>query len=134
MDYGTSLSSLRADGTLGLDPDFQAVSGELVVVEAVLKRWQTPRGSLWWDTDAGLDARQFVLSKIDQTRLQAIASQLAAEAEKDERVDEAFVTASMSADRKLRLSTQLVLSNGETPNFVADVTAVSVELVSPGVE
>jgi hypothetical protein len=108
---------------------FVLISGARVVAEAILKRWLTPRGSCFWDLDLGHDVRQYLSAAIDSTRLSAIETQLAAEAQKDERVESCTVTASFDPTAKrFTLKSRVTLVEGETFSFVVGVDALTAEL------
>jgi hypothetical protein len=62
------------------------VSGNLVVAQAIFRRWTTPRGRLIDDPNYGYDLTQFLSSGLTQGQLAVIASNAQAEAKKDERV------------------------------------------------
>lgn len=84
MDYGTDF-----DGVDDLHPSLREVSGPLAVVQAIARRFMTPRGALFYDREYGFDLRAYV--NTSDPRVGAIVSGAQAEAEKDERVARAQV-------------------------------------------
>lgn len=96
LGYGTDLSC-----TTDLTPTLSEVdpSSPLAIVEAVIRRFTTPRGALIDDPDYGLDVRGHLNRAATTNDLRALAGALRGEAQKDDRVAEANVqlTASLSA-------------------------------------
>lgn len=130
-DYGTDVRFLfGAGGTIDLDPYFQPIEGVTAVAHAVARRLVTPAGSLSWDSDVGLDLRQYVNEGLVPAQLPAIASLVRIEAEKDERVESA------KADAKLDrltgvLSISITCTTAAGPfTLVLSVTSLTVELLS----
>lgn len=81
-DFGTDIDC----GPDGLSPTFDLVSGRQALVQAVLHRYQTQRGSLVDDRNYGLDVRAWVGKRADSVQRLAWQGQLEAEARKDERI------------------------------------------------
>ncbi len=73
-------------------------SGFQVVAEAILRRWQTPRGGLIDDPNYGFDLSDYIGDDLDTRGLARIGQAAAAEAQKDERVLNAAVTVSLIGD------------------------------------
>jgi hypothetical protein len=77
-------------GVLDVYSSLAAVSGRQCHAEAILRRWTTPHGSLFYDFDYGHDVRQYISGSVPPVNI--IASQLVAEALKDERTQDCNVT------------------------------------------
>jgi hypothetical protein len=105
-DYGLDLGD-----ALDLDPMFAPVSGPRAVLLAVARRFLTPRGALDYDPDFGLDVRDWLSAALDPREADALGRQLAAEAEKDERVRSAAVAVTREGDA-LRIACALTLGEG----------------------
>lgn len=67
-------------------------TGFQVVGEAVVRRWQTPRGGLIGDPNYGLDLSDMVGADLTRVEIAALANAASSEAEKDERVLSCDVT------------------------------------------
>ena len=105
LGYGRDLSCV-ADIT----PDAAEVDpmSETAVVQAVIHRLTTARGTLIDDPDYGIDVRAFCNRASTPLELRAIADQCAGEIAKDDRVLDATVTATFTdATRTLRVSVRL---------------------------
>lgn len=128
-DYGTGVASLStAGGGLDLDPYFRKVTGPSVVLHAVARRFVTPRGSLWWAPDSGLDVRRWLLDGVRLQDLPTYEAQIVTEAERDERVLSADATVTF-ADDVLTIELSLTLAEG-TFSLVLAVSAVSASLLA----
>lgn len=92
VDYGTDFSC-----TSDLDPGMVLVSGRLCLVQALYRRFITPRGMLIDDPDYGLDLGGWLNDSLAPGDVAKKASQLSAEALKDERVSACTTTGVYSA-------------------------------------
>jgi len=125
VDYGTDLAAVP-----DLDPAMPAVTGRLVLVEAIARRFSTPRGGLFYDADYGLDLREYLNEGFTTTDLYALRAEVETEARKDERV--------VSASARLRidhatatLTVSLELRDGAGPfSLVLAVDAVTVAVLT----
>lgn len=89
-DFGTCWSAgpyLTQPATLA--------SGKRVVGEAVARRWSTPRGRLLDDPNYGTDVTDAVNADLSPSDIKRWQTQLAQEAEKDERVLSCTVTVTL---------------------------------------
>lgn len=123
-DYGEDFSC-----TTDLDTTLSTVSGPMVVVEAVLRRWSTPTGGLLEDPNYGFDLSAYCNADVSPRDVAQLSSSLNAEAEKDERVLECLSTVSLGRDDVLSVTANLTLLDGEEFTLVLAVTAVTVELL-----
>jgi hypothetical protein len=83
LAYGTDLSC-----TLDLDPKLAEVdpASPKAIVQAIIRRFVTPRGALIDDENFGLDVRSLLNRGITQTDLRALSGALTGESRKDDRV------------------------------------------------
>lgn len=127
LGYGRDLSCV-----MDCDERFSEVRGDgpLIIAQAVVRRFVTPRGRLIGAADYGRDVRGYLNRGVTASELRKYGSQLRAEATKDERVDEAEVEAGVSADlRVLTLRVRLTPRAPLAPfSFVVSVTDASVLL------
>lgn len=124
-DFGTDLHCVD-----DIRPTFEMATGRLVLAQALARRLATPRGGLFYDRTYGLDLREYLNADFepgDTFRLQAA---VAAECERDERVDRASATATLDpVAHKLTIRVSIVAGD-EAFSMVLEVTAVTVELLS----
>lgn len=119
-DLGSDFS-----GVSDITPTLAVVSGRRCLIEAIAHRLITPRGSLWYDPDYGYDLRQY-LSGIT-VAAGSIAASVAAEAEKDERVEQASAVVTFSGSV---LDVKLAIADGAGPfTFVLRISQVTVEIL-----
>lgn len=127
-DYGSDVSTfvLNELGEADLDPYFREISGPRVIAEAVTRRWTSPKGSLFWDPDAGEDVTERLNAKFDPDSIHDVQASLSAEAEKDERVLSAAVLVTYEqAIKRLRIRCAITPSTGESFQFVLSIDAVT---------
>lgn len=124
-DYGQDFSlATDLDTTLGVS------TGRLVVVEAIGRRLQTPRGRLIGDADYGFDLAGYLNDDVTPSVIAWIQSQIEAEALKDERVVMADATVTLATSDVLTVKLALVLSDGDSFDLVLTIDAVSVPVLS----
>jgi hypothetical protein len=99
-----------------LDDLFGPVTGTRAVAEALARRFETPRGGLFYDPDYGLDLRSWLNESLGQTdgELRRIAAAVEGEATKDERVMLAEAAASFDA-RTSTLTIAMRCQTGDGP-------------------
>jgi len=108
-DLGTDVSTYveNEDGELDLDPLFREIEGPVVVAESVGRGFETEPGELPWSEEDGADIGQLLNADLSRAELLAVATELEADARRDERVesiavehtfDEATNTLTISAD------------------------------------
>jgi len=112
-------------------PSYMA-TGNQVVAEAILRRWTTGRGQLIDDPNYGFNVLDLLSDDLGKKDIAYAQQQLAAEAEKDERVLSASVTLTLNVQGELKLDATITTAAGPF-KFVVAVSAVSVQLllVSP---
>jgi hypothetical protein len=123
-DYGTDVSA-EPD----LDPMFPEQTGRALLIEALARRFETPRGSLFYDPDYGFDLRALIGEGLADGDLFALQAAIAAECRKDERVVAA--RAVVALDRATSTMTvTIAAADGAGPfRLVLDVSTVSVALL-----
>lgn len=97
-DYGADVSCLD-----DLDPYFSLVSGKPALAQALSRRLTTPRGSLVYDPEYGIDLRSYLNASPSMHDLSVAKSAIEAEVTADERVSAA--TAVVSFDRRTSILT-----------------------------
>jgi hypothetical protein len=86
--YGTDVS-LASD--LSVTLELVDAFGTRGLAEAILRRLDCPRGALVDNADYGIDVRSFCNRGMTKAEIDALAGQVRAEVEKDDRIDRAFV-------------------------------------------
>lgn len=120
-DYGIDLA-----GVDDLDPTGREVTGRMVLLESIARRYQTPRGTLFGFPEDGLDLRKYISGKATPRSLERIKVEILDEARKDQRV----LSASMvrwefvPTGAQSKLSFGLELHDADGP-FTMTVTATS---------
>lgn len=119
-DLGSDFSCVDDVG-----PSLAVVSGRRALINSIARRLITPRGGLFYAPDYGYDTRQF-LSGITAAP-SAIAAGVVAEAEKDERVDQASAVVTFVGNT---LNIRLEIADGGGPfTFVLSIDKVTVEIL-----
>lgn len=115
LGYGLDLAC-----TFDLDPLLAEVdpASPIAIVQAVVRRYITPRGTLADDADYGLDIRAHCNRGMTQRDLRALSGAMQGEAQKDDRVAKATVTlvADMLA-RTLAVGVLIVPTDPELETF-----------------
>lgn len=119
-DLGSDFS-----GASDISPALTVTSGRRGLIEAIARRFITPRGALFYDDSYGFDLRQFL------NGVAAAPGQIAAgcvdEAEKDERVEQASAEATFIGNT---LTVKLGIADANGPfSFVLKVSQVTVEIL-----
>lgn len=108
-----------------ISPALTAVAGRTALIQAIARRFITPRGGLFYARDYGFDTRQFLSGVTSSPSV--IAAGVVAEAEKDERVDQANAVVTFIGER---LNIRLEIADGFGPfTFVLSVSKVTVEIL-----
>lgn len=128
LKYGIDLSCVTDfDPTLAeVDP-----ASPIAIVQAVIRRFTTPRGALADDQNYGLDIRGHVNRAATPRDLRALSGALQGEAQKDDRVLEALVqlTASLRPPSTLSAQVQLVPADPRLQTFSFTFAATSSEIL-----
>lgn len=121
-DFGSAWSCVS-----DLTMPAQMVTGHRVVAEAIIRRWQTPRGGLIDDPNYGFDLSGYISDDIDKKDIARITQAAAAEALKDERV--------LTADVQIQFIGGVLIASGSFTTaqgpfrLVASVSNVTVQLL-----
>lgn len=122
-DLGSDIAGLD-----DIDPTMPTVEGRRCLIQSIARRLITPRGGLWYDPDYGYDLRQY-LSGITVSA-GAIASGVEAEAEKDERVEQASASVVFSGRV---LTVRLAISDSQGPfSFSLAIDQVTATILTTG--
>jgi uncharacterized membrane protein len=106
----------------------EIVSGRTALMQAIARRLVTPRGGLFYDADYGYDVRQFLSG--NTVGVSAIASQVEAEAEKDERVAQVSAKVTVSGSQIL---VRLAVADGGGPFvFTLAISNVTATILTQG--
>jgi len=108
-----------------LDMTWTPRRDHVVLADAVLRRWFTPRGRLWAHPDYGMDIRDYLNDEVTIERLMTLKAEAEAQAEQDERILACQVRLSYDP-REEKLTLKAALDSEAGPfGLVAAVTAVS---------
>jgi len=125
-DLGTDLSCV-SDCT----PDFAEATGRLCLAQAVARRLLTPRGGLVDDPNYGFDLTGYVNDDVSTADLARIQANTEAECLKDERVEAADVTLSVST-AGLMIG-KIILTDSVGPfTLVLSIDEVTVSILKVG--
>lgn len=126
--YGLDIA---CDPLTGISPLFDLVDGRAQLIQAILRRYETPRGGLLDDPQYGLGVFSWVGKRTDAAQLLAWGQALGAEARKDERVRSARGRIALdAATERLTFSVAIEPIEGEAFALTAAISDVSVELLS----
>lgn len=125
-DFGTDIDC----GPDGLSPTFDLVDGRTALIQAILRRFQTQRGSLVDDTSYGIDLTSWVAKKADTAQRFAWQQQLESEASKDERVVRARARLTFDTTTGFFRFTLAVETADGPFTLTASVSDVSVDLLA----
>ncbi|WP_394845194.1 hypothetical protein LZC95_50230 [Pendulispora brunnea] len=92
-DFGTDVSTVG-----DLDPTFTPVSGQRVVLERILRRLSTARGTLAYAPDEGIDIGDWTNDATTRMQRLVLANYIRSEVERDEAVTSTDVSVSLEAN------------------------------------
>jgi phage baseplate assembly protein W len=115
------------------DLDFGYKSGFENLRERLLRRLTTPRGSLYYDPDYGMDVRLLLNEGMSAENQYEFAVLIAAELEKDEAVFQALVFFAVLDQTRVRIRSE-VLTSDDTVNFILDLDRVTSEVLNAATE
>jgi len=85
--YGSCFATLPdANGVVDLTPDMRAATGRDVLIQSLVRRQTTPRGSVITSPNDCLDIRQMISLEMSSADAQRLASSIRLELLKDQRV------------------------------------------------
>lgn len=127
IDYGSDLSCLD-----DLEEECRAIADpRLIIAQALVRRWSTPRGMLLDDPDYGTDLAEFMHDEVDDLSLARMRAEARAEALKDERVVDCTVVETTYNAATSVLTFVFAVECAETAiRLVVAVDAVNVSLLS----
>jgi hypothetical protein len=123
-DFGRCISVVD-----GLPLRWKYITGKRVVAEAVLRRWSTERRSLPYDLDYGTDARAMIGDSLTSASIGEWQSALAAEAVKDDRVEDCDVVITYDRATETALVTASITTADGPFRLVSAIDAVTVNLL-----
>ncbi len=121
-DYGVDFRSLPTF-------DWGTKSGASNLLEAAYWRLVTPRGALSYDPDYGLDLRQFVQRPWNPSLKYEMETLIAAELEKDPRIERAFVDAQQIDLEQVQISIRIRAEEDEEFTLVIGVNKLTLEVL-----
>lgn len=120
-DQGTDLSCVD-DCT----EDFRTVSGRMAHLQALARRWTTPRGTLIGSPNYGTDLTDYLNDDTNQAELSSIAGFAEAEALKDDRTLSCNVTVDLTPAGALTISGIITDADGPFQFTIADLANVNI--------
>lgn len=124
MPYGSDISAVS-----DINPSMVLRSGPQVLADAIGRRLITPRGGLFYDPDYGLDVRAWLNESITESSGVELGSAIAAECEKDERIESARATVDFNLlEGRIRIAVELTTAEGPY-RLVLSVSDVSVDIL-----
>jgi hypothetical protein len=126
LGYGTDLACVS-----DLTPNLDEVDPNSVTAigEAILRRWTCPRGRLLDDLDYGVDVRGFCNQGQTTAQLRELATKLAQEALKDDRVVDVQVTVTYAAPT-LNIAATITPADPALDTFTLTFSVTSAEVLS----
>jgi phage baseplate assembly protein W len=122
-DFGTGSSALPDIG-----PATRLLSGLDNLAESLVRRFQTPRGALFYAPDEGLDLRQYLGEPQTPELFFEIETLVEEQAQRDERVELADATVTALDLRRIQVDLQLETAAGPF-RLVLAVSALTVEVL-----
>lgn len=122
VQIGTTLACVT-----GLDPLGKLVSGRRAILEAVARRWGTPRGRLGYDPNYGYCVADCLNDDVDARGIAAIRSGMSTEALKDERVLSCSIAVTVPQDETGSYVFRAALADADGPfdgTFTLDAAGV----------
>lgn len=124
------------DGVDSIDANWSFLDGEAndtkAFVQAIARRYLTPRGGLFYRPDYGFDLRTLVSDNVDPSLAEAM---IAVEALGDERVADcraSIVASGPNNGRTWQITIVVTAKTGATYTLTLSVSAVTVELLKAG--
>lgn len=125
VDYGLDIA--MTEDARNVDPGFAPVTGRRCLAEALVRRLQTPNGTLIDDPNYGFDLLGELNDDLSPADVGRIGAQCAAECLKDERVVDCTGSASLTLGT---LTVGLVVTDGTGPfKLVLAASGVTVSLL-----
>lgn len=110
--YGQCLATLPNEkGQLDLTPDMQVATGRSVLVQSLIRRQFTPRGTVITSPNDCIDIRQFISQGMTAEQLHILSATIQNELLKDQRVLAVKVQVSMNQSTSVCTITENVQSS-----------------------
>lgn len=123
-DYGLDISTFP-----DMDPSLTLQGGRTMLIQALLRRLSTRRGTLAFHPDYGSDLREYLMESVTQDTVQRARSDVIQECEEDERVESADASVTWDAANEV-LTIDIAVSDAVGPfDFVLSVNKLAVTLV-----
>jgi len=120
---------IACDPETGIPTTFEMATERTALVQAIVRRFQTRRGTLVDDPDYGLDVTDWVGKRTDTAQLFAWQQALQGEVLKDERIQSARARLTLTPQGGLRFT--LALATAQGPFLLTlQVSDLSIELLS----
>lgn len=127
LGYGTDL-----DCAADCRDDFSEIDPQSprAIVQALIRRWTTPRGALVDDPDYGFDIRAYYNRGVTLSELRALTMQMASEARKDDRVSDIRVSANASLQTsELYITARITPADPDTATFTLTFAVTSADVL-----
>jgi hypothetical protein len=124
-NYGSDMSLL-----MDLDPMGTVVIGRLLLAQALIRRWTTPRGRLLDDPNYGYAVTDELNDDLSPTDISDIADNMDAEAEKDERVVSSSTIVQFNAVTGFLITNTTIEDGGGPFQLVLQISDVTVTILS----
>lgn len=106
------------------------ISGFDNLARQIIRRLSTPRGSLFYDPDYGMDIKLFLNTNLNPSKLMKLEMDIKNECESDPRVDEAEVSIKYNPSTlSLEIEISLVTIDGSF-TLILNVSSLNIELLN----
>lgn len=127
IDFGIDLScvdDLTEEMRVETDP-------KIILAQALIRRWSTPRGMVLDDPDYGTDLSEFINEEFDNLTMVRLRAAMRSEALKDERVVNCTIVDSTFDEETKRAILTVTIDAGETNiRLKVAVSEVTITLLS----
>jgi hypothetical protein len=124
-DYGSDMSLL-----MDLDPMGTVITGRLLLAQALIRRWTTPRGRLLDDPNYGYAVTDELNDDLGPADINQIAANMDAEAIKDERVVSSQTTVQFNPATGFLITTTIIDDGSGPFPLVLQISDVTVTILS----
>lgn len=112
MSYGRDLKTVYdGKGNVDLTPGMVESTGRDVLIESLIRRQTTPRGSVIDAPNDCIDVRDWLSDGLDQTRMQQLQSAIVQQLRRDERVEDASVSVTYDQSRRTLTIVETVIDS-----------------------
>lgn len=132
-DYGLDLKTVvDANGNVDLTDTMLESTGRAVLIEALVRRQTTPRGSVIDAPNSCFDVRDWLNDGMTGTQIQALQGLIVNELKKDQRVLQVSALVTFNAATRTLTVVETVLSSDGPFSLTLNVSDVTVELLTSG--